>query len=245
MSIFSTPHQLDEMRRILVNYAKMPFAQANIPGSLMESVLSYVHEGTVLNTYDFVDVIRPATGFGWQVKSTKSETPVTWKRAKIPNATELIEESRKSDTGLQLLGNTIIEFCNNHARESLYKYELTSIGYSRLVLHKNGRATYFERLLCSSDAPNIFEPSDFSWQWSTPKTVVQKEQLSALHGTNRATGEKWWAWHGLGENQLHFSNESIWWPTENTSHSFSFQLPLDEEKLSFEQLMDMLSSLNT
>ena len=245
MSIFSTPEQLDEIRQILVNYAKLPFAQENIPGALMESVLSHVRGAHVLNTYDFVDVISPETGLGWQVKSTKAGTPVTWKRAKIPNAAELIELSKQSESGLQLLGNAIIEFCNDHASESLDKYNLSSIGYSRLIIHKTGNVTYFERLLCSRSNPDIFNPIEFSWEWSTPKTAVRKEQLPALRGTNRATGEKWWAWHGLGENQLHFSNESIWWPNENDPHVFSFHLPPTEEKLSFGQLVDVLSSLDT
>ena len=244
MSIFSNHEQLDVMRQILVNYARLPFSQANIPGSLMEFVLSHVRGGTVLNTYDFVDVIRRDAGIGWQVKSTKENTPVTWKRAKIPNAVELIESSKQSDSGLQTLGDTIIKFCNDHAQESMGKYELDSIGYSRLIIYKTGQVSYFERLLCSRDAPNIFDPADFSWQWSTPKTTIRKEQLPALHGTNRATGEKWWAWHGLGENQLHFSNESAWWPSADTPNAFSFHLPSDERKISFNQLIDVLSSLD-
>ena len=245
MSVFSTLDQLDEMRNILVSYVKLPFTRTSIPGALMESVLSHVHGGTVLNTYDFADVICHETGCGWQVKSTKSESPVTWKRVKIPNASELIEASQKSASGLQVLGDAIIEFCNEHARASLHKYELNKIGYSRLILYKTGHVTYFERLLCSHDAPDIFNPAEFTWQWSTPKTTVTKEQLPALHGTNLATGEKWWAWHGLAEDQFHFSGESVWWPYENSPHAFSFQLPSDGEKVSLNQLMGLLSSLDT
>ena len=244
MSIFSNVEQLDMMRQILVNYARLPFSQASIPGSLMESVLSHVRGGTVLNTYDFVDVICRDTRMGWQVKSTKEGTPVTWKRAKIPNAVELIESSKQSNDGLQKLGDTIIKFCNDHAQESMEKYKLDSIGYSRLIIHKTGQVSYFERLLCSRDTPNIFDPKDFSWQWSKPKATTKKEQLPALHGANRATGEKWWAWHGLGENQLHFSNESAWWPKSDSPNTFSFHLPSDERKISFNQLIGVLSSLD-
>ena len=199
----------------------------------------------MLNTYDFVDVIHPGNGCGWQVKSTKAETPVTWKRAKIPNASELIEASMHSENGLRELGDAIIGFCNDHASTSLYSYELKEIGYSRLILHKTGHITYFERLLCSQSSPSIFDPAEFAWSWSKPKTTVKKEQLPALHGINLTTGEKWWAWHGLGENQLHFSGESAWWPTEKDANVLSLQLPQDEEKLSFSQLMDLLSSLDT
>ena len=155
MSIFSTSSQLDEMRRILINYGKLPFMQATIPGVLMESVLSHIRGGTVLNTYDFVDVVDTTAGYGWQVKSTKEGTPVTWKRAKIPNAVELIEESNRSESGLQALGNAIIDFCNEHARASLDTYKLKKIGYARLVLAKTGHVTYFERLLCTEDSPDI------------------------------------------------------------------------------------------
>ena len=245
MSIFSSANQLYEMQRILANYVRLPAAGTNIPGHLMESILSHVRGGTVLNTYDFVDVIHIQTSSGWQVKSTKIDTPVTWKRAKIPNALELIETSRQSESGLQALGDAIMEFCNDHARASLHNYGLQEIGYSRLILHRNGQVTYFERLLCTRDRPDIFDPADFTWQWSTPKKVIRKEQLSALHGIHLATGDKWWAWHGLGENQLHFSGESAWWPHDDDPQTFSFQLPSDQEKLSFNQLMAILSSLDT
>ena len=190
-------------------------------------------------------MIHPQTGCGWQVKSTKEQTPVTWKRAKIPNALELIEGSRESEGGLQTLGDTIIEFCNDNARSSLYKYGLQEIGYARVILSRNRQVTYFERLLCSDNRPDIFDPTDFTWQWSTPKRTIKKEQLPALHGTHRGTGDKWWAWHGLGENQLHFSGESAWWPHDEDPHMFSFQLPSEQEKLTFSQLTALLSSLDT
>lgn len=245
MSVFSSPDQLGMMQRILANYVRLPTVRANIPGQLMEAVLSHVHGATVLNTYDFVDVIDTNVGIGWQVKSTKESTPVTWKRAKIPNAVEMIEESRESEAGLQRLGDSIMDFCNDHARASLYDYELREIGYSRLILRRNGSVTYFERLLCSQAQPDVFDPQRFTWRWSTPKVTVNKEQLPALHGMNRSTGEKWWAWHGLGENQLHFSGETAWWPNQRNPHMFTFQLPPDRDKLSFDQLMDLFSSLDT
>ena len=233
------------MQRILASCVRLPVLQENIPGSLMESVLSHVRGGDVLGTYDFVDVIDPKTRLGWQVKSTKVGTPVTWKRAKIPNAVELTEASYQSKDGLQALGNSIIKFCNNHARESLEKYELSEIGYSRLILRKNGQATYYERLLCSQDKPDIFEPSEFFWRWSKPKKTKGKEQLPALHGFHRETCAKWWAWHGRGENQLHFSGESTWWPGNNDPQMFTFQLPTQERKLSFENLLALMSFSDT
>lgn len=92
------------------------------------------------------------------------------------------------------------------------------------------------------DKPLLFEPQNFVWQWSEPKKTRVKEQLPALRGTNIKTEEKWWAWHGRGENQLHFSGESLWWPDENSQHTFSFDLPTDEDKLSFEQLNELLKA---
>lgn len=244
MSVFSTPSQLDAMRQMLVNYARSPFSQGSIPGALMESALAHVRGGMVLNTYDFVDVISDDLRRGWQVKSTKETTPVTWKRAKIPSAVELIAASRQSDAGLQALGDAIIEFCNEHARASVEKYNLEEIGYSRLIVHKNGQVTYFERLLYSNEYPDIFNPKEFTWQWSTPKRTAVKEQLPALHGSNVQTGQKWWAWHGQGENQLHFSGESAWWPTPDDLHTFSFYLPQPENKLSYDQFVALLQGLD-
>jgi hypothetical protein len=209
----------------------------------MEAVLAHVRDATVLRTYDFVDVITEQ-GLGWQVKSTKESTPVTWKRAKIPNALELIEASRETADGLQALGNAIIDFCNIHAIESMETYNLTEIGYSRLVVHANMTVTYFERSLCSHESPNVFNSEDYSWQWSTPKITTKKEQLPALHGIHRQTGRKWWAWHGLGENQLHFSGEGNWWPRPEQDHQMSFRLANDDERLTIEEFVEMLSKVD-
>lgn len=245
MSVYSTPEQLANMRDILSNFVRMPFSQGNIPGSLVESVFAHVRGGSVLNTYDFVDVVHTASRCGWQVKSTKETTPVTWKRAKIENSAELIRKSYQSADDLQALGDTIINFCNEHARASMKKYDLNEIGYARLIIHKDRRVTYFERLLCSKDEPLVFNPRDFVWEWSEQKRTRTKEQLPALHGTNIRTEEKWWAWHGRGENQLHFSGESVWWPPDDSPNMFSFELPREEDRLSFERLNELLKGSRT
>lgn len=241
MCIFSNGGELDHIRKILSTLIRMPFSSQSIPGAIMEAVLAHVRNGQVLKTYDFVDVIKPADRIGWQVKSTKAATPVTWKRAKIPNASKLISDSRKNNKGLQHLGNAIIEFCNEHARQSMKIYNLNKIGYSRLIINPRGNITYFERLLCTSQSPYIFEPGDFKWAWSKPKKTVKKEQLQALHGIHKASGKKWWAWHGLGENQLHFTGERFWWPDKGSNHTTSFKFPSDDEKLSFEDFLKLLS----
>ncbi len=246
MSIYSSPDSLAKIERILTRYLRLPFSDNTIPGAIMEAVLAHVRSGEVLNTYDFVDVIKLDEKYGWQVKSTKESTPVTWKRAKIPNALELIENSRESDEGLQKLGDAILHFCNEHAEESMKTYNLDRIGYARLIVHKNGEVTYFERQLCTKDNPIIFCPEEFEWRWSAPKKTTKKEQLSALHGIHKQTNQKWWAWHGLGENQLHFSGEGAWWPTEEADqHSLKFQMPNQAEKLTLDSFLSMLESFDS
>ena len=186
-------------------------------------------------------MVRQEEACGWQVKSTREDTTVTWKRAKIPDAEALIQSSRNSAQGAQALGDAIINFCNAHARESIQRYRLEEVGYARLILHQDGRASYFERLLCTKEAPHIFQPSDFEWAWSKQKSVRRKEQLPALHGFHKATGERWWAWHGLGENQLHFTGERAWWDTMASPHAFSFQLPTQADRLSVQSFLEMLA----
>lgn len=239
MSIYSTSAQLARLERVLFTCLRLPFSQGVIPGRVLEEALANVRSAEVLYTYDFVDVVCREEACGWQVKSTRDATPVTWKRAKLPNVTELMDESLKSDAACQELGNSIIDFCNEHAQRSLADYGLQEIGYARLILHKQGKVTYFEKSLCSASKPFVFDPKDFLWSWPTPKAPGKKEQLPALHGIHRQTNRRWWAWHGLGENQLHFSGESAWWPT-SSHHSFSFDMPSAGELLTIDALMSAL-----
>ena len=244
MSLFSTPRQLARLQRVLFMCLRLPFSQGAIPGRVLEEVLAEVRSARVLPTYDFVDVVSAEEACGWQVKSTRAATPVTWKRAKLPNAAELIEASMTSKAACQELGDAIIGLCNEHAQASLADYELEEIGYARLILHPNGQVTYFEKLLCSSSKPHVFDPADFSWHWSDPKQTVRKEQLPALQGMHRRTKRKWWAWHGRGENQLHFAGESAWWP-DGGRHSLSFHAPSAEQKLSIDDILNMLANMDS
>ena len=190
MSLFSTPKQLARLQRVLFMCLRLPFSQGAIPGRVLEEVLAEVRSGRVLPTYDFVDVVSAKEACGWQVKSTRAATPVTWKRAKLPNAAELIEASMTSKAACQELGDAVIGLCNEHAQASLGDYELEEIGYARLILHPDGQVTYFEKLLCSSSKPHIFDPANFSWHWSDPKQTVTKEQLPALQSGGRAVPKK-------------------------------------------------------
>ena len=237
-ALYSTPSQLREISGAIVAYLCLPFADDAIPGRVMESILKYVRGGEVLNTYDFVDVIHDTVG--WQVKSTKLNTPVTWKRAKIPNADRLIEESEKSKKAVQKLGDSILDFCNQHVADSIEKYNLERIGYARLIVDiKSKKITYFERAIASKDNPRVFKPKDFIWQWSRPKRTIKKEQLPALHGIEKKSGNKCFAWHGRGENQLHFSGESLWWPTDD-EHACTFGFPKQDERLSWDNIFSLL-----
>ncbi len=227
------------MQKILTSYLRLPFSEQTVPGAIMEHVLAFVKSSEVLNTYDFVDVIDLKNHLGWQVKSTKNTTPVTWKRAKIANASQLIQDSHKSEEALQILGNSIIRFCNAHALESIEKYNLQSVGYSRLVVFPE-KVIYFERELCTQDRPQIFDENQYKWKWSSPKKTQKKEQLEALHGIDIRTEKKEWAWHGLGENQLHFSGESSWWPEYHDATAVTFKLPSVSEKLSLEEFIRLL-----
>lgn len=240
MRVYSDPKQLQRICDILSRYLRLPFSTDAIPGAILEGVLAHVRGGQRMNTYDFVDVVDRSGKVGWQVKSTKAGTPVTWKRAKIPDAESLIARSRKNEKGRQELGDAIIEFCNKHARESIVALDLNEIGYARLVAHQTGEVVYFERLLITKSKPQLFDPRDFSWNWSTPKNTVKKEQLPALHGVHKASGTKWWAAHLLGENQLHFSGEKNWWPRDNDPHRATFTAPADSAKFSVEALLDLL-----
>ncbi len=239
--IFSSTKQLESIANILAGYLKLPFSGDAIPGALMENIIASVRDSEVLNTYDFIDILDKNNGIGWQVKSTKDKTPVTWKRAKIPNSIQLIEASKNNTTGLQVLGDSIIDFCNEHATESMELYNLKEIGYSRLIVRSNGKLTYFEKILCSKEQPDIFNKSDFVWNWSKPKKTRKKEQLPALHGIHKPSNKKWFAWHGLGENQLHFSGEKAWWPKEHNKIDFSFP----RDRLSQDAFMKLLENIST
>jgi len=245
MRVYSSPDQLEMIVKILSKYSRLPFFTNKIPGDIMEAVFANVRNGSVLQTYDFVDVINEEEQCGWQIKSTKESTPVTWKRAKIPNASELISESQKNTQGTKLLGDAIINFCNFHVQQSIEKFNLEEIGYARLIIGSSGLVTYFEKFLCNKNQPFIFSPNDFYWEWSKPKVNSKKEQLPSFQGFHRKSNRKWWAWHGLGENQLHFSGEDSWWPDSRNIHQVRFELPSAQNRLSLKKFVEVISDLDS
>lgn len=239
-TLFSTSKQLSEIASALRCHMRLPLSPKTIPGAMLESLIAHVRKAEVLATYDFADVIHRTNRLGWQVKSTKAETPVTWKRVKIPNKDALVAGSKKSAAGLQTLGDAIIEFCNEHAKKSFAAYPIDSIGYCRVILYPDNRATYFERLLCTRENPQVFVSSDFAWRWTQQKKTKGKEQQPALHGIHLESKRKWFAAHILGENQLHFAGESAWWPEPDSPHAITFDLPAPSEKLSLAELRTLL-----
>lgn len=241
-SVFSSPDSIKTMKACLRAYLRLPFASDTIPGAVLEHILASVRNATVLHTYDFVDVLKESSAMGWQVKCTLERTPVTWKRAKIPNSSELIERSLKDSKSCKLLGDTIIDFCNQIGHDSLQKYRLESIGYARLIIHRNRTATYFEKELITKDKCDLFDANQFSWKWSDQKLGRRKEQLNALHGIHVPTGRKWFVWHGKGENQLHFDGERSWWPKSDESNWIKFSLPSANEKLNMREFILLLSN---
>lgn len=252
MPVFSSPVQLEKIAEYLCAYMRIPYFQDDtIPGKVMEKIISLVHDAKQLATYDYVDVCRDGI-VGWQVKSTKDDTPLTWKRAKIADSASLIKESEAGVAGSRKLGNAIIDFCNQHAAASITTYKLDKIGLARLIMLKNNYAVYYEKVLCTKEQPAIFNCSDYEWHWSTPKQTTKKEQLPALHGINKHTGQKDFAWHGRGENQLHYSGERSWWPQielptkagtinfSSDNHAIAFKLP--SSKVSWDELTTFLNS---
>ncbi len=219
----------------------------------MESTLALVRGATVLPTYDFVDVVDPAKHIGWQVKATLAGTPMTWKRAKLPDKMARINESRKGERQRQALGNAIIEYCNANARASLDlqikpEHQRTTglprgvqpddIGIARLILHPDGLVEYYERRLLTRNQPQLFDPASFEWTWTDKKEDRTKEP--AFHGIHKASKRKHFAWHGLSENQFHFPGEREWWPDKSQTQN-SVRFRLDGGRLSYEELERLLA----
>lgn len=218
--IFSNKEELNKLKNCIKGYCKMPMSGNGFPGSVLEDIFAYARGAEKLNTYDFIDVLDSKNKIGWQVKSSKDKTPLTWKRVKLDNASSFINNSIKSSIDCQVLGDLIIDTCNKNALESINKFNLDEVGYSRLILSDDGTLCYFEKILCTKNNPCIFNKEDFEWKWAKSKKGKNKEILSSFQGFNKKTGVKWFSWHGLGENQLHFNGEKEWYKESciNMSH---------------------------
>lgn len=89
----------------------------------------------------------------------------------------------------------------------------------------------------------LFNSEHYTWEWSQPKQTKGKEQLSAFTAKHKETGVKHFAWHGLGENQLHFSGEKTWWLPQEDAHRIDFYVPDEASKVDFETIAEWLSQL--
>lgn len=239
--ILSSKDEMKLVGKVILSYLRLPFSPDSIPGSIMEHVLGHVRDAEVLNTYDFVDVIDQNHNIGWQVKSRKATTPVTWKRAKISNRESLILESESSSEGLDNLGAAIMGVCNDHLTDSISKYDLNRVGYIDLVLHSD-KIEYIECEIPKKNLKELFKPSDFKWNWSEERKRGKKDQLPALHGFHVDTGERWWSWHGRGENQLHFVGEKHWLSSMEVQKR-EFALPSESDRISIESLLELLDEI--
>lgn len=256
MSIYSKPDELERIGEILRIYARLPFSRATIPGSVMEGTLALIRGATVLPTYDFVDVVDPTKRIGWQIKATLSGTPVTWKRVKLRDGAALITKSREDDLHVQALRAAVIAFCNESARSSLDLrvkpehrrstglpplVQLDDIGIARLILHPDGWAEYYERRLITRTQPQLFDPRSYKWKWTDER--VGGKQLPALHGIHISSNTKHFAWHGQGENQLHYYGEREWWPDRSPTQN-TVRFRLDGRRLTYEDLARLLAAFD-
>lgn len=217
-------NELKEISEYLYGYLKMPFSDDFIPGEILEKIIAETKGAERLSTYDFADVIDLDLKLGWQVKSTKESSPLTWKRVNIENASDLINNSLTSESARQILGDKVLESCNNHALKSMENYKLKKIFLSRLIINNNGTITYYEKQLCSIKDPIIFRKEDFFWSWSKPNNQKGKKSLTFI-GYNKITGLKSFSWYGMGENQLHFNGEKDWWPNKSSNNVIKFKFP--------------------
>jgi|GEM_PF-5048470 len=186
MKGFSDSEQLEQVSRLIRAFWLLPeeIRGRHIPGGFLERVLARVHGGYSSGKYDFVDIVGQ-NPIGWQVKSTKRGTPITWKRAKIERKEAMILATEKGSPAerklaLQALGDAIIQFCNDNIEASFRKYpQLETIQYARLIHQPDDTLTYFERPLVTRDSPTLFHPADFVWEWHLTEVTVTEEGVES------------------------------------------------------------------
>lgn len=230
--VFSNKKELKEISELVQGYFKLPISEDTIQGDFFEKIIAEARNAKRLNTYEFIDVVDEKNKVAWQVKSTKEKTPLTWKRVKLKDSKKLIEESFQSFEKTQELGELIINFCNLNAKESIDKYNLKEIGFSRIISNLDGTLSYYEKILCTKENPIIFNKDNYIWKWSEQKTNGKKEMLKSLQGFDKITGLKMFSWHGQGENQLHFVGDK-YWLKENIDKVMTIKKPNDKRSMDF------------
>lgn len=222
----------------LTTYTRIPFIEENaIPGNIMENAVSIARNGTQLPCYGFIDVIND--NIGWQVKSSRKKSPLTWGQVKAPSN---LLQSKDAIA----LGNHLINSINESSIAAMEKFNLETIGYARLIVYPNNHAVYFEKELSNRTNPIIFNPKTYLWSWSNCTRKSNKETKPSLVGINTITGMREFSWHCLSGSQLHFDAEYQWWPKikipkseddvifSSKHHAISFMLP--SKKISWDAI---------
>ena len=57
-------------------------------------------------------------------------------------------------------------------------------------------------------------------------------------GFRKSDNLKFWAWHGHGENQLHFSGEKIWWDDPKNIINIKLSPP---DRIDFDEFFEKMS----
>jgi len=205
---FSTPTQLENIVTGVKRYYTSPYALEFISGKVFEIIVADAHNTKPTNTQDFADVI--CGDYAVQCKAGRDNKDMIWKRISLPD--ELVRESLHSDSISNDLGKLLLDRVNARASDSLAKYNVTKLAYSRLITHKNKLFTYFEKSLNNP----IFDRDMFQWKWSTPQ---KRKDKPALHGFWRSVLV--FSWQGLSGEQFRFNAEHLWWPKEDQRITFS------------------------
>jgi len=221
--ILSTPEQLKEIEECIKCYLTTPFSSMAKLGNELEDIIAYVRGGVVNSAFSFADVIIDRVG--WQIK-TSSSYVIIWKRISFPNQTDLIEKSKINP---QELGNMLLNNCNEHVEKCAIKYNLDLFVYSRLITSKNGMFSYFERPVDKI----LFSPEMFYWKWG------ERNDYPTFAGYHVVTGEKWFSWSGMKDNQFRFMGEHNWHLTDNHPNKHTFHVDM-KNKMSFGEYKTLL-----
>lgn len=219
---------LDDLGRYIKAYQSLPFFDGSVPGKILETLVAFAFQGRVLNTLDFVDVVSGKVG--WQVKSIKAGSDVTWKRVTIANPEFLLELSYEEPA---FLGRYLIDICNDHIFDSFVKYGLEDIRYIKAEIHPSN-VVLVEKSIVTNDSIVAFDHDDFYWHWTEPKHRNNKELLPSFSGFHKETNSKWFSWNGLGDNQFRFTYEKVWAMEGAVSKSISTE---DVVSVSLEELI--------
>ncbi len=249
--LLSTRPQLEQIRDTINNYLRLPLFRdyaSGIPGYLLEYAVATARGAVILPTKDFVDVVLPSAQLGWQVKSLLEHSPLTWKRVPLKGDKTRLIAGATTSPGLKKLGDAIIQDCNLKARGSLNldfknnlrarnlvgtrKLQLSEIGYSCLMVFPDrNKATYFERLLITTNKPDLFNPEDYVWNSPEMEEKQSADNVSRSAYVGRyINGRKHFSWHGkTNDHQVHFEGDIDWRNEASEDNKIEFDLPTAQD----------------